>query len=489
MRKRNGLFSIVMFLLTLFAACGTVIAATIQSDAKAKYVFLFIGDGMGAAQRKAAELYLEQVKDPGRPAGEKSLMNSLPAQGMNTTLDLTGAIPDSASTATAIATGRKTNSGTIGMDPEGKVRYENIAETAGKKGWKIGIISTVNLDSATPAAFYAHAANRGQLHEISMQLAGSGFDYFAGGQLLEPSDREDPAAPNAIRTARQNGYTVAIGRRQFQALKPGIGKVLAMSETVDDNAAMYFTLDRHRDAKDVSLAEYLAKGIELLENPKGFFIMVEGGKIDWACHANDAASAVHDVLALDDAIAGAFSFYRKHPEETLIVVTGDHETGGLTIQFDGTRYSPVVYRLMHRKMSYIEIDRQIGEYRRAHSPDDAKLEDLMPLIADAFGLHPPSSEGANREAGMNLDDPELFALRDAFRRSMFGKHPFGSHEPLTTKLTTILDNKAGLAWTSSSHTATPVQTSAVGVGARLFNGCYDQTDIYVKMMNITGLQR
>lgn len=488
MRKRKRLLFIIVFL-ALFAACGNVIAAAGQTDGGAKYVFLFIGDGMGAAQRKAAELYLEQSKDSSRLAGAKLLMNSLPAQGMNTTYDLTGAIPDSASTATAIATGHKTSSGTIGMDPEGKVRYENIAETAGKKGWKIGIISTVNLDSATPAAFYAHAASRGQLHEISMQLANSGFDYFAGGQLLEPSDRKDPAAPNAIQTARRNGYTVAIGREQFQSLKPGVGKVLAMSETVDDNAAMYFTLDRHQGENTVSVAEYLAKGIELLENPKGFFIMVEGGKIDWACHANDAASTVHDVLALDDAVGKAFSFYKKHPEETLIVVTGDHETGGLTIRFENEQYSPSVYRLMHQRMSYIEIDRQIGEYRRAHSPADAKLEDLMPLIAEAFGLHASSSEGAGREAAMNLDDPELSALRDTFERSMFGNHPFGSREPLTTKLTTILDNKAGLAWTSHSHTAAPVHTSAVGVGARLFNGSYDQTDIYFKMMNITGLLR
>ena len=139
-------------------------------------------------------------------------MNTFPAQGMTTTYDLSSVIPDSASTSTAMASGHKTRSGVIGMDAEAKIRYENITETAKKRNFKIGILSTVSLDHATPAAFYAHVPSRKQMYDISVQLANSGVDYFAGGQLLEPVDKKDPSKPNAIDLAKQKGYTVAIGR-------------------------------------------------------------------------------------------------------------------------------------------------------------------------------------------------------------------------------------------------------------------------------------
>ena len=143
-------------------------------------------------------------------------------------------------------------------------------------------------------------------------------------------------------------------------MKPGLGKVIAMNKIVDRDAAMYYTLDQ-RDSKDhVTLAEYLSKGIELLDNPNGFFMMVEGGKIDWACHANDAASSIRDTLALDEAVARAVSFYEKHPTETLIVVTGDHETGGMTIGFAGTQYSSFMDKIQYQKMSYIEFRQKTG---------------------------------------------------------------------------------------------------------------------------------
>jgi len=258
-------------LVILFTTSGAGIASSEQ--AKAKYVFLFIGDGMGTAQRNAAELYLAKEKGLSRPEAAKLVMNTLPAQGMNTTYDLTSVIPDSASTATAISCGYKTKSGVIGMDAEAKVSYETIAERARKMNWKVGILSTVSLDHATPAAFYAHVPSRQQMYDISVQLANSGFDYFAGGQMLEPVDKKDPSKPNAIETARKNGYTVAMGRTGFGGLKREANKVIAMNATVDRDAAMYYTLDQNNSKDHVTIAEYLDKGIELLNNPNGFFIM------------------------------------------------------------------------------------------------------------------------------------------------------------------------------------------------------------------------
>ena len=523
-KKWARIFAVLAVILIV---CGNVTAPADVSGAKAKYVFLFIGDGMGVAQRNAAELYLAKEKGLSRPEGAKLVMNTLPAQGMNTTYDLTSVIPDSASTATAMSCGYKTRSGVIGMDAEAKASYENISETAKKNRWKVGIISTVSLDHATPAAFYAHVKSRQLMYEISLQLANSGLHYFAGGQLMEPADKKDSSRPNAIEQAKKNGYTVAMGRAGFEALRPGTDKVIAMNTLVDGDAAMYYSLDQGAGKDHVTLAEYVEKGIELLENPNGFFIMAEGGKIDWACHANDAASSIHDTLAFDEAVARAVKFYEKRPEETLIIVTGDHETGGMAIGFAGTQYSSFVDKIQRQKMSYIEFNKKLETYKNTHTLADAKFEDLLPLIKEGFGLYVMTAEekadlekavtdGQVKEAsgsvkkaakdaeeklryGMALNDLELKALKEAFKQGMLGKKErakdeytyllYGGYEPLSVKLTTILNNKAGIGWTSYSHTGVPVQTSALGVGAETFNGYYDQTDIYTKMMKITGLKR
>jgi alkaline phosphatase len=518
---------VLAVLAAILATSGNLLASTEQGEPKAKYIFLFIGDGMGITQRYAAELYLAKQKGLSRAENAKLVMNTLPAQGLNTTYDLTSVIPDSASTGTAIACGHKTRSGVIGMDAEAKVSYESIAERAKKMNRKVGILSTVFLNDATPAVFYAHVPSRKQMYDISMQLAYSGFDYFAGGQLKESTDKNDPSKPNALETAKKNGYTVVPGRAGFEALKPGEGKVIAMSATIDKHAAMYYTLDQTRSTDNVTIAEYLDKAIELLDNPNGFFIMVEGGKIDWACHANDAAAAIHDVLALDEAVARAVNFLKKHPEETLIVVTADHETGGMTIGFSGTQYSSQVERLQHQKMSYIEFGKELDQYKKTHARADAELEDIMPLIKEAFGLYvmpgeekeslqkivsdgkaknaSPAAKKAAKDASdklensMALNDRELKILEDAFKQSMSNEKErakdhdayllYGGFEPLTVKLTTILNNKAGIGWTSYAHTGVPVQISAIGVGAEQFNGYYDQTDIYTKMMKIAGFSR
>jgi len=512
-------------IIAIFVASGNGIAAGEKAGAQAKYLFVFIGDGMGITQRNAAELYLGKLKGLSRPEDARLTMNAFPAQGINTTYDLSSVIPDSASAATAIACGRKTAAAVIGMDADGKTSYENIAELAKKHNRKTGILTTVSLDHATPAAFYAHVPNRKQMYDISMQLANSGFDYFAGGQLMAPTDRNDPGKPNAIEIAKKNGYTVAVGRREFEALKPGTGRAIIMSGIVDGDAAMYFTLDQGGDSAHVTIAEYLLKAIELLDNPGGFFIMTEGGKIDWACHANDAATAIHETLALDEAVAGAVRFYEKHPEETLIVVTGDHETGGMAIGFAGSKYSPSVDRIQYQKSSYIEFGKKFAEYKKTRAPADAKLEDVMPLIKDNFGLYVmPADErqalekevSAGKASGASVDAKkaskraaerlkfsmaltglELDALREAFRQSMRDEYErskddrarflYGKGEPLVVKLTGILSNKAGLGWASFGHTGAPVQTSALGVGAETFNGYYDQTDIYTRMIAAAGL--
>ncbi len=465
-----SLFLILMVLSPLTAWSG-----------QAKYVFLFIGDGMGNPQRYATQEYL----------GRTLLMNSFPAQGVTTTHAADRFITGSAAAGTAIACGQKTNIGFVGMDPR-QQEVMSVAELAKQEGMRVGIISSVSIDHATPACFYAHVPARGQYYDIAVALAESGFDYFAGGGLKDPDNSSGNAQEykgNALDYIQDNGYTVVTSKQDFEHLKPNVGKVLAINTWLQDGQALPYSIDR-RD-QDISLAEFTAKGIELLENEDGFFLMVEGGKIDWACHANDGVAAIHDTLAFEKALQKAYDFYAQHPDQTLILATGDHECGGMTLGFAGTKYATHFDVLSNQKISFQKFTQEvIPEFRK----QDQSFAQIKPIITKFFGL---KFEGRPNDH-MVLKNHEVKKIAHAFQRSMSGKQErseneetyllYGGYEPLAVTLTHILNQKAGVAWTSYKHTGVPVTTSAVGVGADRFNGAYDNTDIGLRVMQIMGFK-
>ena len=451
---------------------------------RAKYVFVFIGDGMSMTQVSAAEIYA-QAMSAKEPGFAKLGFTQFPAQGLTTTYDSTSIITDSASAGTAIATGNKTASGTINMDPGKTIKYKTIAEYAKEMGWKVGVVSNVSLDHATPAAFYAKVPSRGNMYDISLQLVESGFDYFGGGGLAQPKGKSGDQ-PDVIELAKKAGYTVVNSPEAFNALNPTKGqKVLAINATLQDSAAMPYDIDRKEG--DLALADYVEKGIELLMNDEGFFLAVESGKIDWACHANDAAASIGDTLAFDKAIAKALEFQTKYPEDTLIVVTGDHETGGMSIGFAGTKYSTAYEKIALQKGSFVAFDTEVlSWYKQGRSSDDAYLEDLLPEIQRFFGI----------DFG-NLPDADKELIQRSFVRTMKGEVErapqesiyllYGGYEPLTVTLTHITNQNAGIGWTSYSHTGVPVPTFALGSGQELFHGYYDNTSIFDKLALVMGV--
>lgn len=479
-------------------------AATVRADAgpAPKYVFLFIGDGMALAQRGAAEQFLAARDGKPAPGAFLLAMDRMPVQGLTATSSLNSIITDSGAAGTAIASGVKTYNGAIGVDGA-KKPVPTLAERARDKGMKVGIVSSVSLDHATPASFYAHQESRNNYYEIALEAAKSGFDYFGGGGFKDPAgkkSKKEGDKPDAVAALKAAGYAVPDTRQAILDAKPGV-KLVAVNPTLDADKALPYALDG--DGQGLTLAEYTAKGIELLDNPKGFFLMVEGGKIDWACHANDAATSIQDTLALDAAVAQAVKFAAAHPDETLIVVTGDHETGGLTLGFAGTRYGNYYEYLKNQKDSFLKFSTALAEYKKTHDATTAKFEDIAPLIKESFGLIVPteadleamkSAPKPNEDTtspadphGLYLKDFELAAVKDAFARSMeHGKdkpthemdyRAYGGYEPLAVTLTHILGNKAGLGWTSYSHTGVPVVTSAQGPGSQAFAGFYDNTDL------------
>jgi alkaline phosphatase len=377
-------------------------------------------------------------------------------------------------------------SGIINMDA-GKTRtFKTIAEYAHEAGMKVGVVSSVTLNHATPAAFYAKVPSRSDYYDIAVQLANSGFEYFAGGRVDQAAGKNGDQ-PDAIALARTQGYTYVDTDAAFRALKPGAGKVIAVNQRLQDSGSMPYALDLK--AGELTLADYTRKGIELLEdNPKGFFLMVEGGKVDWACHANDAGAAIYDVLAFDEAIKAAVDFARRHPDETLIVVTGDHETGGMTIGFAGTQYETFFDRVGLQKRSYIAFnDEVLTPYKKNTPRERANLADLLPAIEGSFGIDFNS-----------LSDYQKEQIEFAFRRSMGNEEIrpvtedqyllYGGYEPLTVKLTQTLNQTAGIGWTTYSHTGVPVPTFAYGIHQELFGGYYDNTDIFRKLASAMNLK-
>jgi alkaline phosphatase len=255
-----------------------------------------------------------------------------PVRGLTATQNFFGGVTDSAAAATAMATGRKTASGVLAMDPLGIVAYRSIAKSARDSGMKVGIVTTVSLDHSTPAAFYATSAGRNDYYGIALQIPASGFDYFGGGTLLQPRGASG-LKPDAFALIAAAGYSIVDDAEAFRSLAPGkpagFGRIFAVNSVIADSGSMPYDIDRAPG--DLSFADYVAKGIELLDGTAGFFMMAEAGKIDWACHDNNAAAAIGEVRALDRAVAAALAFAARHPGEVLVVVTGDHETGGMKL--------------------------------------------------------------------------------------------------------------------------------------------------------------
>lgn len=297
-----------------------------KTDEKPKYIFLFIGDGMGYAHVSAAESYLSYKE--GKLGGAMLTMTQFPYFGTATTYSANRYVTDSSAAGTAIASGEKTNNGMLGVDPEGNP-VKSIAYDLKEDGYQIGIISTVGINHATPGSFYANSASRSSYYDISKQIPDSGFEYFAGDGFIEYQGKSKTEEPVDAYIER-NGYAVAYGIEEFREETEGKKHaVFCQASNKSESADNYVSEGKLKE--DATLSQMLELGLEFIDDDEPFFFMCEGGKIDWTAHDHRTMPMVMDILEMDAAIATAYEFYKKYPEETLIVVTADHETGGLTL--------------------------------------------------------------------------------------------------------------------------------------------------------------
>lgn len=443
---------------------------------QAKYVFYFIGDGMGVNQVNGTEMYLAEQE--GRIGVTPLLFTTFPVASVATTFSTTNSVTDSSAAGTALATGAKTYNGAIGMDDQKNV-LQTVAEKAKKAGKRVGVTTSVSVDHATPAAFYAHQPNRSMYYEIALDLPKAGFDFYAGGGFLKPHTTFDKKkAPSIFPIIEEAGYTVARGLDEYQEKATAAKKMVLIQKEGARLDCLPYAIDRKEG--DLTLAQITESAISFLtkEKNKGFFLMVEGGKIDWACHGNDPATAFEEVIDMDNAIKVAYEFYKKHPKETLIVVTADHETGGLGLGTD--KYELALKALTYQKQSQDELSRAITDLRKMRKA--INWNEVKELLAEKMGFW--------KELPLTWEQEKM--LRDEYEESFVKKHVvfeeslYARTEPLAVAAKRVMSQIAMVGWTSPNHTAGYVPVYAIGAGSQLFMGKMDNTEIPQRIAKAAG---
>lgn len=464
--------------ISFFLLCSLISVWTYAQEAK--YVFFFIGDGMGVNQVQGTELYLGELD--GKIGLTPLDFTEFPYATTSSTYSATNGVTDSAAGGTALATGTKTKNGTIGMEQDQQTPIASIAMRAKEKGCRVGIATSVSIDHATPAAFYAHNPNRKNYYQIGKDLFTAGFDFYAGSDFLDPDNHGQGESLYTL--ASQYGYTLARGYEDFMAKNEQADKLILLqtekaSATYRD--AIPYAIDRREG--DLCLSDITSAAIRFLSKDlsKGFFLMVEGGKIDWACHSNDAATAFREVVDLNESIRQALQFYENHPDETLIVISADHETGGLVL---GTgAYALNLQALQYQRVSETAFTSILNSLRRQTS-NRVTWEQARQALADNFGFWNE----------LKLTEQQAKRLEEVYCRTFTGsdvemeKSEYAQDEPLAAEAVRIINEIAMVGWVSGGHSAGYVPVFAIGAGADHFQGRMDNVEIPARIAEIAHYQ-
>ncbi len=444
---------------------------------QAKYVFYFIGDGMGTNQVLGTEMYLSELK--GEIGRQRLCMTQFPYSGQAATFSASNGITDSSAAGTCLASGKKTNNGVLGQDPDGRP-VRTVAETLKAQGWGVGIMTSVAIDHATPGAFYAHVPSREMYYEIGTQLAFSNFDFFGGAAFHQPNPKSGTGKRvNLYDLCEEQGYTLAHGFEEAQQLMDAKKMILMQStDGIDRNKPSYnipYAIDHRAD--DLTLEQIVQTAIPFLSGKyERFFMMVEGGMIDYASHGNDAATAFGEVIAMDEALRVAYAFYQAHPDETLIVVTADHETGGLAL--GNSDYTLNLQLLQHQRCSaWILSDKVSALFKGKKQP---KWEDVKQVLTESLGLYDK----------VEVTKEEDAALQKAYKKAVSHKGNdmktmYKDVNEIGALAVKMLNDKSKIGWTTHAHSAHAVPIFAVGVGAERFSGWHDNSDIAKLILRAT----
>ena len=464
---RNLFLAVITFL---------VISASAFGAKQPKYVFYLIGDGMGVN-----EVFGTQIYNKATGLGPEQLnFTQFPVLTLVTTHSATSLVTDSAAGGTALSTGVKTYNDAMGVDIN-KAPISNIAEWAKAAGFGTGVATSVGVNHATPAAFYAHAASRNEYEKIAMQLIESKMDFAAGAGFLNEVRKTGHDSAYLEEQAKAAGISILRGSELKNAASHK-ERVICFSANPKENELQY-AIDRRPG--DTTLSDFVQAGIDNLYAKyakKGFFFMIEGGKIDYAGHNNDGAADFQEVNDFAAAIDLVLAFYNQHPDETLIVITADHETGGLML--GAGQYAMDPERLAAQKKSEVVLNDMfkafVGNDRRNIPSWDA----MKGWLKVNLGLWDTVRVDAKTER----------ALWESYEKSVA---PGGSQIVTLYSASTqvvsdaieYLNKAAAYSWAHGAHSGSPVGLYVKGAGANSFLECHDNTQIPVIIAKLAGYKK
>jgi len=472
-------------------AAASLMFASCQSQSKGhqkpKYVFYFITDGTGVNTVLGTEQMLAELQ--GRWGRDTLCMTNFPVVGVSSTYSFNSGITDSAASGTCLATGTKTYNGAIGVDPDTTNLY-SVAYLAHEAGVPVGVATSVCINHATPSAFYAHVPSRNSYYEIGKQLPTTGFDFFGGSDFSLDRAHRTPEHRDSLYTfCQDSGYVIARGYEDYVAKADEADKMILFQSLDRTLNGADGSLPYAIDAKPGELSVYdvvkaqidfLYKKSEKLGG-RGFFIMNEiGGKVDYACHAQDGATAFKEVCLVDSCMKLAYDFYLQHPDETLIVLTADHETGGLTLGRQEGGYVANFGLFANQKCSKDEVSNHLRQLR-SETRNHVSWEQVQETLRQDLGFW----------EGVELTAEEESELKQIYAKSFVGKmaneeNLYSANEPMAALAVRILNTKAHIGWTSGGHTAGLVPVYACGVGAENFCKHNDNSDFAPTIAKIAG---
>lgn len=460
--KLHRLLILALCLLPAAVSCG---ARDVHQDVQAgqktpKYVFFMLGDGMGMGVTYNAGLYR------GGPQALPSF-TGFPVVGITTTYSNDDFVTDSSAAGVAIYSGIKTNNSSAGTAPDGSP-VESVIQQAKRLGWGAGMVTTNGINHATPAAIGANVKSRKEYDEIARQILSSDIDVLGGSTVLS---NDADGREKWLSKASGMGWNVFVGKKSFKACD---GKALYVSDKVYGEDLAY-AIDRRPD--DVELADFTRLAIDHLMakySEEGFLLFIEGGSIDHACHSNDAKTAFEEVLDFEKSVNMVMAFAAEHPDETLIVVCVDHDTGGLTLS------KPYDLSLLaNQKSSMSETTARLAAFRDGKT--EVTWEQVKAVLKETLGYWDTFQPGAKEEE----------VLRNLYNKSFKGKMEpvkdlYHTNEPVAAEAVSFLTKKAGLRWTNRSHTSSPTPYFVMGAGCGSFQNCHDNTDLATRLRALLG---
>lgn len=439
--------------------------------AQPKYVFLMIGDGMGPGPVMAAQNYLRLASDT--PDARLNMLQ-MPVSSRAMTYSASTPVTDSAAAGTALSTGSKTKNGMIGMNADTVAVY-SIAKDLKEQGWGIGIVSNNAPDDATPGAFYAHVPRRSMYYEIGKDAAACGYDFMAGASLRGRKDKAGNTT-DLYQIFDQAGVSILRGKQGADSVRASASKRILLLNPEDyygDNE-MGFAIDgADTDTIGLNLATVVDACIYHLEknSPDKFFVMIEDGIIDHVLHGNDSGAAIMQILSFDRVIGRVLDFYRQHPEETLIIVTADHDTGGMSNGNSSVKYKMTLDNVNHQTLSKNHFSDFCSDILT--SGKNITWEEMEQVLSEKLGMG----------SAYTLTDKQINELKASFdktfiqRNSQDVKGLYKNSNAFATVVFNIFNQATGIGFTTTSHTGNFTPVFAIGVGSDRFTGTLNNTDI------------